>query len=423
MCNICEPGTYTVSGSCNGLNDTQCYPCNGVTNYQNLANQYSCKPVSTCGIGTGQVYPPTPVSDSVCVACINGTYRSSLQQPACATCTVCPPGSQESVPPTTSADRQCESCIIGQTFKQTSGEDSVCVNTTVCQPGQYQTIAATTSSDRACVSCQVGYYTNSTASLFCTPDSHCSVGMFVSVQPTFTSDRECKVCPPNQYQNQIDMPSCTNFSICSPGYFQSNPPSSSNDRFCSECNGTTTYQDLSGQLSCKYTLNCTFNQYQSSAPTISSNRGCGAVTSCLNGQYQKLPPTATSNRVCWAYSQCLPGWIEQSPPTTTSDRVCALVFSVIYDIDYSQYAETPEQQANFTEALLDVLDMGAGGFNFTAKDVRIFSGSVIAAIYVYDTVTLHQLQVYIDNGVSYEYNGVLLQPKVYNSSPSTSGNK
>ena len=51
---------------------------------------------------------------------------------------------------------------------------------------------------------------------------------------------------------------------------------------------------------------CSANQYQSVAPTVSSDRVCAPLTVCGADQYESAAPTATSNRVCAA---------DTTPPT------------------------------------------------------------------------------------------------------------
>jgi hypothetical protein len=45
---------------------------------------------------------------------------------------------------------------------------------------------------------------------------------------------------------------------------------------------------------------CTADQYESTAPTATSDRECKAVTVCTANQYETTAPTATSDRVCKA---------------------------------------------------------------------------------------------------------------------------
>jgi hypothetical protein len=77
---------------------------------------------------------------------------------------------------------------------------------------------------------------------------------------------------------------------------------------------------------CKDRTICQDNQYQSTAPTCSSDRGCTRLTECrdgIGGQFESIPPTTTSDRGCAAAGHCdLTKEYESTPPTSTSATQC-----------------------------------------------------------------------------------------------------
>jgi len=77
---------------------------------------------------------------------------------------------------------------------------------------------------------------------------------------------------------------------------------------------------------CQDLTACTSLEYQTKAPTATSDRACATTTLCdLDKTYQKQAPTATSNRVCAAVRSACPSGEKETPPTLTSDRECTPV--------------------------------------------------------------------------------------------------
>ena len=79
-------------------------------------------------------------------------------------------------------------------------------------------------------------------------------------------------------------------------------------------------------LVCGWYTNCTADQYESEAPTPTTDRGCSAVTSCqaLPNTYTVAEATRFANTICAATTQCQPvgtEW-ESRAPTNSTDRVC-----------------------------------------------------------------------------------------------------
>lgn len=99
---------------------------------------------------------------------------------------------------------------------------------------------------------------------------------------------------------------------------------------------------------CKALTLCKEDQYQSTAPTVDSDRACKTYTTCGADSFETKPPTATSDRVCTPHTACgsdeyqisagsafrdticrpvvvcTARQIEVVPPTATTDRQCAM---------------------------------------------------------------------------------------------------
>mgnify|MGYP002620031772 CR=1 FL=1 len=87
---------------------------------------------------------------------------------------------------------------------------------------------------------------------------------------------------------------------------------------------------------------CSASEYETAAPSATSDRACTELTMCVPGQYVSEAATATSDRACGAcatgafsdttnaercteWSECPVGRDEETPPTDVSDRVCVVV--------------------------------------------------------------------------------------------------
>jgi hypothetical protein len=100
---------------------------------------------------------------------------------------------------------------------------------------------------------------------------------------------------------------CSPVAVCTLGTtYQSTAPTSASNRVCSSvsaCNGITTYEFA--------------------PPTLTSNRVCNNVTVCDGStNYETKSPSATSNRVCTATTVCPPTQYQSIAPTVSSDRIC-----------------------------------------------------------------------------------------------------
>lgn len=106
-------------------------------------------------------------------------------------------------------------------------------------------------------------------------------------------------------------------------------------RVCSAgfaCNGTVAtpcvppdhFQRFGGQSNCSVPKNCTGNEFETAAPTATSDRVCRALSRCNNEtEFERIAPTATSDRVCTLLRVCnYTQEYELTAPTATTDRVC-----------------------------------------------------------------------------------------------------
>merc|ERR1711907_396541 len=82
-------------------------------------------------------------------------------------------------------------------------------------------------------------------------------------------------------------------------------------------------------------------EYQTVAPTQTSQGVCVQVTPCSSTQYVSTPHTLSSDRECSAVSECKSDEFEKIAPTLSADRVCRKIMQCDWDVQYQSQAHTP----------------------------------------------------------------------------------
>jgi hypothetical protein len=222
-------------------------------------------------------------------------------------------------PPTFTSDRVCvEQCPHAATRAPSSPPLAPGTACTVYCDG-YESPSSPVGTAPSCVQhCAADQYvvpaqTNRTSRGVCTDVSNCSVGAPYQMRaPTITTDRVCAArCTAAEYGAPPKTPG-TAFKVCAAltnctERLESVPPTLTTDRQCSSGCRPWQYADLSAADShvaagvCTNVTNCAVGvNYQSKAPTLTSNRQCSfeVTAQCLNGTHESEAPTLTSNRVC-----------------------------------------------------------------------------------------------------------------------------
>ena len=194
-----------------------------------------CKPVRQCVVGEEyEVLAPTPSTNRMCA---NATTCNTTIQ-------------FEKTPLTFSADRECSLlrvCKIPalefQSLPPTPTTDRKCTFTRECRTCEWESLAPTSTSNRICL-----------PAAFCNTSSS-----FMLVERTPTTDR---VCAP--------------LRVCDSGFqFENNVPESASVRTC-ELETT----QLVTNRECANLTNCTDLQFQSRAPSATSDRLCQVLRTC-----------------------------------------------------------------------------------------------------------------------------------------------
>ena len=85
------------------------------------------------------------------------------------------------------------------------------------------------------------------------------------------------------------------------------------------------------------------SQWESAAPTRTSDRECRALQSCTNEQYIHLAETSTSDRVCVNHPVCLGTEYVSRVATTTKSRLCQTITQCY---SATQTTKTPATQTS-----------------------------------------------------------------------------
>ena len=170
--------------------------------------------------------------------------------------------------------------------------------------GRFQ--AATGAHD--CQDCGAHTYEDAAGSRQCKPcDYECPGGQRHTACGGSNSG-SCVACAPGRFRAAVADPNAVyvwgnnpTCDACVPGQYQDTEQQTA----CKQCNGSTEWQDASGQQSCKTVTICTQTQYETAVPTSTSDRTCVAHTVCDATQFEVSPATTTSDRAC---ATCPPGF-------------------------------------------------------------------------------------------------------------------
>jgi hypothetical protein len=191
---------------------------------------------------------------------------------------------------------------------------------------------------------------------------------------TFGEDGVCVDCPAGTYSASSAATVCTNLSICADDEYESLAPTTTSDRVCSALSS------------------CTAQDYESVAPTNTSDRLCTALSLCSADEYEIIAATATSNRECSVLSVCSADQYELVSATATSDRICETIIEGCTDASAYNF----DSNANTDDGSCENLALPAGWsmFGYTCLE----SHDVIAAFEGHDG----QIEIVKDEmGLSY----------------------
>lgn len=337
--NVCPRGTAELAAP-NATHGRLCRPCDGITQYQDEADQQECKNVTQeCPAGTQYSgVTATVTSDRVCTACDGVVeYQPLPGQNGCLSIgQACPVGTFQSAEITPTSDRQCQRCSSG-TYQNQSGQTS-CIDVTNCEPGSRQFVPAAPYRDRICLPCALGStYQPDTNQPSCLGVTPCVENAeFISVDATLTSDAVCSnltSCPDAHFVQHVDLSrdrECFAIGDCPDDFYELVPATSTTDKIC-------------GELSV-----CEAGEYfEDEAPTATTDRRCSRCASCSSNAYVAGICSGSQNTVCVACGQCPDGTFEEEECTSTTNTVCTNC--TVCDVEFGFFASTPCSENSNTE--------------------------------------------------------------------------
>ena len=359
---LCSLGQITTT-ACTATTNRVCQDCDGVTQWQDVSTESTCKTQTTCNAGQ-KISPPSASTERVCSDCPALSYQSAtahriencVDQPACglgtrfvdsavaertcpdcdattyqdtashrdATCKdqiTCNAGEKIS-PSSINAAQACSACDAGKYQDANAHRVESCTDHQDCSPGEFVSTPATASSDRACGACTAGtnFSTDNNAAS-CTAATNCLAGTFVLTDMTTTSDRVCDDCVAHtSYSTGVNVAICALATNCTAGKFVNIPATASSDRVCGDCDATSTFSSTVNAASCTGQTQCDAGE------KIAGNNAttAGTCQACPSGQFQD----AVDHRqaACKAYHQC---WQEtgmklNAVPDATADVNCSV---------------------------------------------------------------------------------------------------
>lgn len=187
----------------------------------------------------------------------------------------------------------------------------------MCSEYEWESLAPTYTTDRQCTA-----YTQCNL-VVSSPD-----GEWESVPPIYAADRNCTTltrCAATEWESAAPVKTadrgCTPITICRPYEYISTAATRTSDlnctavTNCTEATGTTfagageyesvapwpgrTNRECGNVISCAGTLRKP-REWETSAPSFSSNRRCAPLTVCGGEDYEQVPPTELTDRLCAA---------------------------------------------------------------------------------------------------------------------------
>jgi hypothetical protein len=334
--NVCPVGTEEIEAATTQAARV-CRLCNGVSQFQDLAGQTSCKNVSACPAGTIIISEPAAGTDRGCQACDGVTeFQDKSMALYCVPfSSVCGYGFYESMAGTSTSDRTCARCEDGTYQDQL--DQSACLPTSVCQAGSMTARAATAASDVVCIACDgVTGYQDADDAVTCKQVTQCDAETEFAVVPaTAITDATCgplTACSSDEFVDGTTATGdrrCTAHHTCAwPDEYEFQPPTSSTDRICA---GTTECRENHFEVvpsdaedSVELGSGDAVEADSSSISVRTQDRVCEKCTRCSSfGEYESVACSATNDAECSVCAECTDGkTFESNVCSKTTNAVC-----------------------------------------------------------------------------------------------------
>ena len=286
-----------------------------------LHNDRECKPLRQC------VYADEYLT----------TNPGTFSDRGCTPLTVCKASEWQTLAKTRIRNRKCQEhkdCVAGE--KQvTVGDgfnDRVCTNCGIgkftdwvnkvscksCGKGKFQGAKGKT----GCMKCKVGEYQNQKGKGGCkTCNFKCPKGRWHTPcgdAKGWVSPGTCNQCAAGKFKAAAGVAFC---GKCTAGRYSDSKGASK----CTACDGVDHWQPKWGKTGCMETLKCRDDQFETVAPTKSSNRQCQDHYKCKTAgstEFETVAAGKSSDRECQTHRVCTSTEYETKAAGTHHNRKC-----------------------------------------------------------------------------------------------------
>ena len=199
----CMPGTY-ISVNRTGSADRNCSACDGATNWQDGANQYQCKVMSTCSPGqkvSGGAGAGSSKADLSCDDCPENYFQNASEHrlSTCFRQDYCGEGQVMSIDSNVTA-RSCSPCPNGTFMSAEAHRYDACVPyaVTACGVNERLVLAGSNTTDQACQPCEFGVQVQPAANHtleYCVDSTTTTTTTATTSTTTFTYTIDCDAPP------------------------------------------------------------------------------------------------------------------------------------------------------------------------------------------------------------------------------------
>jgi hypothetical protein len=289
----CVAGSELESTPPTATSNRECTPvttCHVDNQFESLAptdtTDRVCNPLTTCDLGTYYISIPKDWNrNRVCTPltqCDTNEYQSTAPTEhanrVCKWISTCAAGSYEKTAPSASSDRTCEACPAGH-FKSATGNAASCSAWRTCGVGSGLATEGTATADRSCAACVVGvtFSTADDGSVCSSVSAPCSSGFFTAVAASAGNDLACKPNPDGAFTDSDGQNSSVVWRTCGPGTGMVTEGTATTDRMCAVCIAGSTFSPVDSGAACIALTQCKSTEWESTAPTTSSDRLCSAI--------------------------------------------------------------------------------------------------------------------------------------------------
>jgi hypothetical protein len=321
LCTDCAPGTFHPEHGA-----STCKSCIS-GRYQPSSKQTSCrdclKIAATCKIGE---YHSGCGSDKpgTCPECDAGTFKANAGAGSCSDCAA---GRFQDTP----GKGDCKDCVGPLFFQPLTGQKTCRTCNYKCPIGKEHTACGSANGGH-CYKCQAGRAKNNAVGEKPGGADRCEACKPGNYQDK-TGQGTCKACDGfNEWQPDAHATFCLKTRVCSKTEYETVAPTKSTNRVCAShatCNWSSQYETRPAgthfdRICAPLTIGNPEKQWESRAAGKTFDRQFKTATLCKKGEFEVAALTKTSDRVCKKHRIChtTKEW-ETKAASAYTDRECA----------------------------------------------------------------------------------------------------